>query len=323
MRPARAALRSYILRRLLLMVPVLFGVSVIVFLVISLIPGDPAKAILGTFATPENIAKVNRDLGLDRPLPVQYVIWLGNLLHGDFGRSYILHRPVIDEVLDRLFPTLLLAGVALVLSSVAGVLLGIVAAIKQNAWQDKLITVGVLIGISTPSFWLGILLIFWFGVRFALLPVGGMQDLFGGGGPFDIARHLVLPAIALAAVAGAVLVRLTRANMLEVLRQDYIRTARAKGLTERRVIFKHAFRNALVNVVPIIGLEAGFVLGGAVYIETVFQWPGIGRMLVNAISTRDILLVQGGVLVIAVAYVLINLLTDIVQSVLDPRIGRT
>ncbi|SDR19569.1 peptide/nickel transport system permease protein [Rhizobiales bacterium GAS113] len=316
-------MHSYILRRILLMVPVLFGVTVIVFLVISLIPGDPAKAILGTFATPENVAKVNHDLGLDRPLPVQYVIWLGNLLHGDFGRSYILHRPVIDEVLDRLFPTLLLAGAALLLSSAVGLLLGIIAAIKQNAWQDKLITVGVLVGISTPSFWLGILLIFWFAVRFSVLPVGGMVEMFGGGGIVDIARHLVLPSIALAAVAGAVLVRLTRGSMLEVMRQDYVRTARAKGLGETSVIFKHAFRNALVSVIPIIGLEAGFVLGGAVYIETVFQWPGIGRMLVSAISTRDILLVQGGVLVVAAAYVVINLMTDIAQSLLDPRMRRS
>jgi peptide/nickel transport system permease protein len=316
-------LGTYILRRLLLMVPVLFGVTVIVFLVISLIPGDPAKAILGTFATPENIAKVNHDLGLDRALPIQYFIWLGNLLHGDFGRSYILHRPVIDEVLDRLFPTLLLAGAALVLSSVMGLSLGILAAIRQNGWQDKLITVAVLVGISTPSFWLGILLIFWFGVRLSVFPVGGMVEMFGGGGALDIARHLVLPAVALAAVAGAVLVRLTRGSMLEVMRQDYIRTARAKGLGEASVIFKHAFRNALVSVIPIIGLEAGFVLGGAVYIETVFQWPGIGRMLVNAISTRDILLVQGGVLIVAAAYVVINLLTDIAQSLLDPRISRS
>jgi peptide/nickel transport system permease protein len=311
---------AYALRRLVMIVPVLFGISVIVFLVISLIPGDPAHAILGTFATPENVKELNAQLGLDRSLPEQYLIWMGNVLRGDFGHSYVLHRPVITEILDRLFPTLLLAGAALLLSSVFGILFGIIAAIRQNAWQDKLITVTVLVGISTPSFWLGILLIFWFGVRLAWLPVGGMVDLFAGGGPMDLARHLILPAAALAAVAGAVLVRLTRGNMLEVLRQDYIRTARAKGLSERTVIYKHAFRNALVNVIPIIGIEAGFVLGGAVYIETVFQWPGIGRMLVQAISTRDILLVQGGVLVIAVAYVFINLVTDLVQSILDPRI---
>ena len=234
----------------------------------------------------------------------------------------MLHRPVIAEIGDRLFPTLLLAGTALVLSSGFGILFGIIAAVRQNGWQDKLITVTVLIGISTPSFWLGILLIFWFGVRLAWLPVGGMVDLFGDGGVADIVRHLILPSFALAAVAGAVLVRLTRGSMLEVLRQDYIRTARAKGLSERSVIYKHAFRNAFINVIPVLGIEAGFVLGGAVYIETVFQWPGIGRMLVQAISTRDILLVQGGVFVIAVAYVFINLVTDLAQSVLDPRIRR-
>ena len=314
---------AYGLRRLAMIVPVLFGISVIVFLIISLIPGDTAHAILGTFATPENFKTLNAELGLDRSLPEQYLIWIGNVLSGDFGRSYVLHKPVIVELRERLMPTLLLAGTALLLSCVFGILFGIIAAIRQNGWQDKLITVTVLIGISTPSFWLGILLIFWFGVRLAWLPVGGMADLFGDGGIGDIARHLVLPSLALAAVAGAVLVRLTRGNMLEVLRQDYIRTARAKGLSERTVIYKHAFRNALVNVVPVIGIEAGFVLGGAVYIETVFQWPGIGRMLVQAISTRDILLVQGGVLLIAVAYVFINLVTDLAQSVLDPRIRQT
>ena len=314
---------SYILRRLAMMVPVLFGVTIIVFLVISLIPGDPAKAILGTFATPETLAQLRHDLGLDQSLPVQYFIWLGHVLRGDLGRSYILHKPVADEVFERLFPTLLLAGTALLLSCVVGILLGIVAAVRQNAWQDKLITIVVLFGISTPSFWLGILMIFWFGVRLAWLPIGGMRDLFGGGGLLDVLRHLVLPASALAAVAGAVLVRLTRSAMLEILRQDYVRTARAKGLSERRVIYVHAFRNALVGIIPIIGLEAGFVLGGAVYIETVFQWPGVGRMLVSAISTRDILLVQGGVLVVAAAYVVINLLTDIAQSLLDPRIRQS
>jgi peptide/nickel transport system permease protein len=311
---------SYILRRCAMTVPVLFGVTVIVFLVISLVPGDPAKAILGTFATPENMAQVRHDLGLDQPLPVQYLIWIEHVLRGDLGRSYILHKPVLDEVLERLFPTLLLAGTALVLASLFGVLLGIAAAVRQNEWQDKLITIVVLIGISIPSFWLGILMIFWFGVRLAWLPVGGMHEMFGGGGLLDTLRHLVLPATALAAVAGAVLVRLTRGAMLEIMRQDYIRTARAKGLSERRVIYRHAFRNAIVGIIPIVGLEAGYVLGGAVYIETVFQWPGVGRMLVSAISTRDIILVQGGVLIVAAAYVALNLLADIAQSVLDPRI---
>jgi peptide/nickel transport system permease protein len=311
---------GFILKRVLLLVPVLLGVTVIVFVVMWLVPGDPATSLLGTFATPENVAKVRAELGLNQPMPVRYAIWLADVLHGNFGQSYILHRPVADELMDRLPPTLLLAGAALVLCSVAGILLGIVAAVRQNGWEDRVITVAVLLGVSTPSFWLGMLLILWFAVDLAWLPAGGMQEMFGPGGAGEIARHLILPALALAAVPAAVLVRLTRTAMLEVMRQDYVRTARAKGLREGRVILRHAFLNALVNVVPIIGIEAGYVLGGAVYIESVFQWPGIGQMLVTAISTRDIILVQGGVLVVAAAYVLINLLTDLAQGLLDPRI---
>jgi peptide/nickel transport system permease protein len=196
----------------------------------------------------------------------------------------------------------------------------VVAAVKQYGWQDKLITLVVLIGISTPSFFLGILLILWFAVGLGWFPTGGMYALFGDGGLLELLHHLTLPAIALAVVATGVVARLTRANMLEVLRQDYVRTARAKGLTEGAVIYRHALRNALVNIIPIIGIQAGFVLGGAVYIESVFQWPGIGRMLVTAISTRDVLLVQGGVLVVAASFVVINLVTDVLQSALDPRL---
>ncbi len=309
-------------RRLLLTIPVLFGVSVVVFLVISLIPGDPALAILGAFATDATLADLRESLGLTRSLPEQYLAWMGGVLEGDLGRSWRLRRPVADEVFEKLGPTLLLAGASLLLSCVVGIGLGMIAAIRQFGWQDRVITVAVLIGVSVPSFWLGILMIACFSLWLGWFPVGGMKSLFGGGDPLDILHHLVLPAVALAAVAGGVLARLTRTAMLEVLRQDYIRTARAKGLRERRVVMVHAFRNALVAVIPIIGLEAGFVLGGAVYIETVFQWPGIGRMLVQAISTRDILLVQGGVLVVATAYVLINLLTDLAQVALDPRMRR-
>jgi peptide/nickel transport system permease protein len=311
---------AYLLKRLLLLVPVLLGVSVIVFVVMWLVPGDPATSLLGTFATPENVAKVRTELGLDQAMPVRYAIWLGRVLHGDLGQSFILHRPVADELADRLPPTLLLAGASLVVCSVVGILLGIIAAVRQNGWEDRLITVAVLVGVSTPSFWLGMLLILWFAVDLAWLPAGGMQEMFGPGGAGEIAQHLILPTLALAAVPAAVMVRITRTAMLEVMRQDFVRTARAKGLREGRVILRHAFLNALVNVIPIIGIEAGYVLGGAVYIESVFQWPGIGQMLVNAISTRDIILVQGGVLVVAVAYVLINLLTDVAQGLLDPRI---
>ncbi len=311
---------AYIAKRLLAAIPVLLGLTVIVFLIIAMIPGDPATAILGSYATPENVARLNRELGLDKPLPQQYVIWLGNLLHGDFGRSYSLNRPVLDEVLERFSATLILAGTSLLLCSVFGLLAGVVSAARQFGWTDKIVTLLVLVGISMPSFWLGLLLILLFAVDLRLFPASGMYAFYGGGGLGDLIHHLTLPAITLAVVATGVIARLTRTAMLEVLRQDYIRTARAKGLTERRVIFRHAFKAALVSVVPVIGIQAGFVLGGAVYIETVFQWPGIGSMLVTAISTRDILLVQGGVLVVAAAYVLFNLAADVVQTILDPRL---
>ncbi|MGK9202779.1 MULTISPECIES: ABC transporter permease [Sinorhizobium] len=313
-------MQAYVLKRLVAVVPVLFGLSIIVFLVMALIPGDTATAILGSYATPENVERINRDLGLDKPLVQQYAIWIGNVLQGDFGRSFALNRPVLDEVLERFQATLVLAGVSLVLCSVIGLFAGVISAVRQFGWADRIITFFVLAGISTPSFWLGLLLIYLFAVHWRILPASGMYAVYGGGDLKDLLLHLILPAATLAVVAAGVIARLTRGAMLEVLRQDYVRTARAKGLPERRVIYAHAFRAALVSVVPAIGIQAGFVLGGAVYVETVFQWPGIGAMLVKAISTRDILLVQGGVLIVAASYVLFNLLADIVQSMLDPRI---
>lgn len=313
---------AYVVKRLLALVPVLLGLTLIVFLIMAMIPGDPATAILGSYATPENVARLNAQLGLDRSLPEQYLIWLGNLLQGDLGRSYSLNRPVLDEVLERFSATLILSGAALVLCSLFGLLAGIASAVRQFGWTDRIVTFFVLIGISTPSFFLGLLLILLFAVNLRWLPASGMYAIYGGGDLPDLLRHLLLPAVTLAAVATGVIARLTRTAMLEVLRQDYIRTARAKGLTERRVIYRHAAKSALVAVIPVIGIQAGFVLGGAVYIETVFQWPGIGAMLVQAISTRDILLVQGGVLVVAASYVLFNLAADVVQSTLDPRLRR-
>jgi peptide/nickel transport system permease protein len=312
---------AYILRRLLLTLPVLLGISLVVFFIMALIPGDPALAILGSYATPENIASLRAELGLDRSLPEQYLVWLGNLFEGHFGRSYSLNRPVLDEIAERLGPTLLLAGTSLLLCSLFGLLSGIVSAVRQYGWQDKLLTLLVLVGISTPSFWLGLILVLLFAVDLGWFPASGMYQIYGGGDLPDLLHHLVLPAVTLAVVATGVIARLTRSNMLEVLRQDYVRTARAKGLREGRVIYRHAFKNALVNIIPVIGIQAGFVLGGAVYIETVFQWPGMGRMLVTAIASRDILLVQGGVLVIAACYVLVNLLADVLQRALDPRIA--
>jgi len=310
----------YIVKRLLAAIPVLLGLTIIVFVIMAMIPGDPATAILGSYATPENVAKLNRDLGLDKPMVQQYFIWLGNILHGDFGRSFALNRPVLDEVLERFSATLILAGTSLVLCSILGLLAGVVSAVRQYGWADKVITLVVLVGISMPSFWLGLLLIYLFAVQLKLFPASGMFAIYGGGDLPDLLHHLALPAITLAAVATGVIARLTRTAMLEVLRQDYIRTARAKGVPESAVIYKHAFKAALVSVIPVIGIQAGFVLGGAVYIETVFQWPGIGSMLVKAISTRDLLLVQGGVLVVAAAYVLFNLAADVVQTMIDPRL---
>ena len=311
---------KYIAGRLLASIPVLWGLTVVIFLVMAAIPGDPATAILGSYATPENVARLNSQLGLDKSLPEQYFIWLGNLLQGDLGRSYTLNRPVLDEVLERFSATLLLAGTALVLCSAIGLAAGIVAAANQYGRADKIITALVLAGISTPSFWLGLILILLFAVKVKIFPASGMFAIYGGGGLADLLHHLALPALTLSIVAAGVIARLTRTTMLETLRQDYIRTARAKGLTERRVVFRHAFSAALVGVVPVIGVQAGFVIGGAVYIETVFQWPGVGSMLVKAISTRDLLLVQGGALVVAAAYVLFNLAADVVQALLDPRL---
>ncbi len=311
---------AYILKRLLSAIPVILGITIIVFLIIELIPGDPATAILGAYATPENVERINRDLGLDKPMVARYFIWLGNMLQGDFGRSFSLNRPVLDEISDRFSATLILAGVSFVLCSIFGILAGVISAARQYGFADKAITFVVLIGISIPSFFLGMMLQLFFAVQHRMLPVSGMKMIYGGGDLPDILWHLILPATALAAVATGVIARLSRSAMLEVLRQDYIRTARAKGVKERRVIYGHALRSAMVSIIPILGIQAGFVISGAVYIEYVFEWPGIGRMLVNAILKRDILLVEGGVVVVASCYVLFNIMVDVIQSLIDPRI---
>ncbi|XAT56182.1 ABC transporter permease subunit [Rhodobacteraceae bacterium IMCC1335] len=311
---------GYILKRLVSAIPVLLGITIIVFLIMSLIPGDPATAILGSYATPENVEKLNQDLGLDKPMVQRYGIWLGNMLTGDFGRSYSLNRPVLDEILERFNATLILAGTSFVLCSVLGILAGVISAARQYGLADKAITFVVLIGISVPSFFLGMMMILLFAVKLRWLPVSGMYAIYGGGDLPDLLDHLIMPALALAAVATGVIARLSRSAMLEVLRQDYIRTARAKGVPERRVIMGHALRAAMVSIIPVLGIQAGFVLSGAIYIEIVFQWPGVGRMLVDAILKRDLLLVQGGVVFVAACYVLFNIAVDVAQSLLDPRI---
>lgn len=311
---------GYILKRLLSAIPVLFGISVIVFVIMAMIPGDPATAILGSYATPENVEKLNRDLGLDKPMVQRYFIWLGNMVQGDFGRSFSLNRDVLDEVLDRFGATLILAGTSFVLCSILGVAAGVVSAARQYGLADKAITFAVLLGISIPSFFLGMMMILIFAVKLRWFPVSGMWPIYGARDLPALISHLTLPALALAVVATGVIARLSRSAMLEVLRQDFIRTARAKGVPERAVIWRHALRAAMVSIIPVLGVQAGFVLSGAVYIEMVFQWPGVGRMLVDAILQRDILLVQGGVVFVAACYVLFNIAVDVAQSLLDPRI---
>lgn len=311
---------GYILKRLLSAIPVLLGISVIVFLIMAMIPGDPATAILGSYATPDNVEKLNRDLGLDRGLVPRYFIWLGNMLQGDFGRSFALNRPVLDEVLDRFGATLILAGTSFVLCSILGIAAGVISAARQYGFADKAITFVVLLGISIPSFFLGMMMILIFAVQLRWFPVSGMWPIYGERDLWVLLDHLTMPALALAVVATGVIARLARSAMLEVLRQDFIRTARAKGVHERRVIWRHALRVAMVSIIPILGIQAGFVLSGAVYIEIVFQWPGVGRMLVDAILKRDILLVQGGVVFIAGCYVMFNIMVDVAQALLDPRI---
>ena len=274
---------GYILKRLVSALPVLLGITVIVFLIMAMIPGDPATAILGSYATPENVAKLNRDLGLDRSLVEQYFIWLGNLLTGDFGTSFALNRPVLDEILERFNATLILAGTAFVLCAVLGVAAGVVSAANQYGAADKAITFAVLLGISIPSFFLGMMMILFFAVNLRWFPVSGMWPIYGARDLGALLSHLAMPATALAVVATGVIARLSRSAMLEVLRQDFIRTARAKGVHERGVIWRHALKAAMVSIIPVLGIQAGFVLSGAVYIEIVFQWPGVGRMLVDAI----------------------------------------
>jgi len=310
----------YLVRRLLLLVPVLMGVSVIVFLVLHLAPGDPAEIMLGSQATQADRMRLRADLGLDDPLYVQYGRWMGHVVQGDLGRSLWMRRPVLGEVLTRLKATLLLTVTALVISSIGGVALGILSATRPNSLLDRTSAVASLFGASMPVFWLGIVLMVLFSLVLGWLPASGMYAPYGGGDLVDLVKHLALPAITLAAASITIVARLTRAAMLEVLGQDFIRTARAKGLVERSVVVRHALKNAMVPIVTVIGVQAGYLLGGAVLTETVFAWPGVGTLMVQGILARDIPLVQGCVLVVALTFVLVNLTVDLLYVFLDPRI---
>jgi ABC-type dipeptide/oligopeptide/nickel transport system permease component len=276
--------------------------------------------MLGSQATQEDLARLRAELGLTEPLPVQYFRWLGHVLQGDLGRSIWTKRPVLGEVLGRFRATLLLTGSALLLSTVGGILLGIGSATRRNSSLDRVSAVVSLFGASMPVFWLGIVLMVTFSLWLGWLPASGMFAPYGGGDVRDLLAHLIMPAVTLAAASTAIVARLTRSSMLEVLGQDYIRTARSKGMVERVVVVRHGLWNALMPVVTVIGVQAGYLLGGAVLTETVFAWPGVGTLMVQGILARDFPLVQGCVLVIALTFALINLGVDLLYGYLDPRI---
>ncbi len=329
---------KYIARRIIEAIPVIFGVSVLVFMLLHLIPGDPVTAILGERATPENVEAMRERLGLNKPLYEQYFIWVGNILQGDLGNTVRGNIPVANEIAARFPATVELSLAALFLSTIVGVPLGIISGIKRNSFIDTLTMFGALFGVSIPVFVLGLLLIFLFGVELGWLPFVGrltsgvsierrtglhLIDAILSGNPRgfkDALEHLVLPTITLATVSLAIIARITRSAMLEVLNQDYIRTARAKGLKGRQVIMTHAFRNALLPVVTIIGLSLGRLLSGAVLTETIFAWPGVGKWLFDSIIARDYPIVQSMTLLIALVFIVINLAVDLLYAVIDPRI---
>jgi ABC-type dipeptide/oligopeptide/nickel transport system permease component len=313
-------LGGYALRRLALVLPVLLGVSILVFGVMQLAPGDPAAIMLGAQATAEDVARLRRDLGLDQPVAWQYLRWLGRVIQGDLGRSIPLGREVLPEVLLRFKATLILTGGALLVAVVLGVAAGILSATRQYTWLDKISMAVAVTGVSLPVFWTGIMLIIVFALGLRWFPSAGMLSPYGGGGLGDLLWHLVLPAVTLGTASAAVLARMTRSSVLEIIRQDYVRAARAKGVSERGVILRHVLRNAINPIVTVLGIQVGTLLGGAILTETVFSWPGLGSMMVRAIQARDYPLVQGGVLLIATTFVLVNLLVDMLYAVFDPRI---
>ena len=300
----------YLLRRLLLTVPVLLGVATLVFALIHLVPGDPAQSMLGESASPAEIARLQKTLGLDRPLLTQYRAFLAGVARGELGTSFRFGTPVTQEIRKRLPDTAILALCAMAVAIVVAIPLGIVAAVFRGRFLDHAAMTLALAGISMPSFWLGPLLAIFFAVYLGWLPVSG------SGTPL----HLVLPAVTLGTALAAILARMTRSSVIEELRELYVLAARARGLSQARAVLRHAFRNSLIPVVTIIGLQFGAVLTGTIITETIFGWPGIGRLLIQAINTRDYPLVQGCILFISVTYVAMNLLTDLTYGFLDPRI---
>jgi len=303
---------TFALRRLLLAVPVLLGVVFIVMLTLELVPGDAVAMMLGEHATKAAVDRLREHLGLDKPLLVRYAQYVGQLARGDLGRSIIQNRPVVDELADTWPATLELTVAALLIAALVGVPAGVVSAVRPNSSFDALARLGSLFGLSMPIFWTGLVLIVVFSLWLNWLPVGGAGSL----------SHLVLPAVTLALPSVAMVSRMTRSAVLDVLGEDYVRTARAKGVGEPWVLGKHALRNAFIPILTLLGLQSGQLMGGAVLTETVFAWPGLGRLMVKAIFARDYVLLQGAVLVFALAFVVINLLVDLSYGLLDPRVGR-
>ncbi len=308
---------QFVTRRLLATVPLLFFVSLVVFSFVHVLPGDPAVLFLGEEATPETLAKFRTRLGFDRPLVTQYVEWLGRALRGDLGRSLRTNQPVTEAILQRLPVTLELLGAALAVSLAIAIPAGIVSAVKRNSGVDLASTVFALIGFSLPNFWLGLILIYVFALLLRWLPPSGFAPLPAVA---DNARSLILPALTLGTALAALITRQLRSGMLEVLRQDYVRTAQAKGLGQGVVVAKHALKNALIAVVTVIGLQIGGLLGNTIITESLFALPGVGRLMIDAVFSRDFFIVQGVVLFLAVGYVLSNLIVDVLYSYLDPRI---
>jgi ABC-type dipeptide/oligopeptide/nickel transport system permease component len=302
----------YLARRLVLAIPVVLGVSVAVFLMLHLIPGDPALAMLRgqPTVTEADIDRVRHQLGLDDPVPIQYLKYISRAIRGDFGESVHSHRPVLEMIGEQAWATVQLAIAAMLIAGTMGIILGAVSALRQNTWVDTLAMLVALFGVSMPSFWFGLLLIYIFSLRLGWLPITGQGGI----------ERLIMPAVALGMDFSAITARLVRSNLLEVMRQDYILSARAKGLRDRAVVTRHALRNAMIPVLTIIGLQFGYLLGGAVVVETVFAREGIGRLAITAILSKDFPLVQGIVLLASVVYVAVNLLVDLSYAMFDPRI---
>ncbi len=308
----------YIVRRIFFILPVALLVSFLTFMIIHLIPGDPARLFLGESATPQTVAALRQQLGLDQPLPTQFVLWLWQAVHGNLGQSIQLQQPVLQAIIQRLPVTIELGVASLLYSLVIALPFGIYAAAHRNAWINKMVNVVTLFGTAIPSFVLGLLLILFFAVNLRIFPPGGYVPLTED--PLGNLRDLILPVIALGTGSVAVNLRQIRASMSEVLSQDYIRTARAKGVVERRVNYIHALRNAIIPVLTIVGLQIGAILAGAFVVESIFLWPGIGQLAVLSIQAKDYPLVEGVVLLSALSYMATNLLVDICYAILDPRI---